>query len=115
MQTTEEHMNEIATRACMVDNQLIEYVKCDNPMGKHWQRYSRLNIGVKDIRPRFGKFTTPWNTPNRNDLWAFPKLRYINDRLEDILNDRAIELFQKARDTDRDIYIMWSGGIDCFK
>ena len=112
MRTIEEHIDEIRNRADMVDNQLIESVEINNPMGQHWQRYSRLNIGVKDVRPRSGTFTTPWNTPNRKDLWPFPKLRYISDSLEDVLNDRALELFQKARDTDRDIYVMWSGGID---
>ena len=44
MRTIEEHIDEIRNRADMVDNQLIESVEINNPMGQHWQRYSRLNI-----------------------------------------------------------------------
>ena len=111
MVTTQEHIDEITNNACMVDNQLINHLDIKNPFGQHWQRYSRLNIGVKDVRPRVGTFTTPWNTPNR-DLWRMPDLYYIDDSLTDILDERAIELLNLAKNTNRDIHIMWSGGID---
>jgi hypothetical protein len=111
MLTLEEHLSKIK-HGNMVDNQLIEYLDIKNPMGQHWQRYSKLNIGVKDIRPRRGTFTTPWNSPNDNNVWGMPELRYTSDTLPDLLDERAIELFKIASETNREIYIMWSGGID---
>ena len=96
----------------MVENQIIEYLDIKNPLGKHWQRYSRLNLGVKDVRPRVGTFNTPWNIPNDTNLWAMPDLQYIDDDIGDVADDRALELFNIAKETNREIYIMWSGGID---
>ena len=109
MLTLEEHLTKIK-HGNMVDNQLIEYLDIKNPLGQHWQRYSKLNIGVKDIRPRRGTFTTPWDSPNDNNVWGMPELRYINDDLYDILDERALELFKIANETNREIYIMQ----DCF-
>jgi len=68
-------------------------------------------MGIIDLRARVGTFTTPWNIPS-NSLYKIPEFKIINDSLEDLLDERALEIYNSAKKTNKKIAIMWSGGID---
>jgi NH3-dependent NAD+ synthetase len=68
-------------------------------------------MGIIDLRARVGTFTTPWNIPS-NSLYKIPEFKIINDSLEDLLDERALEIYYSAKKTNKKIAIMWSGGID---
>jgi hypothetical protein len=68
-------------------------------------------IGVRDIRDRFGSFKDPWKS-TCPPAWRPPQLTFISDSLSDIADERAVEIVNQAKRTQRKIMIMWSGGID---
>lgn len=82
-----------------------------NTYGNYWMCLSRVLIGTIDLRARMGTFTNPYNTKS-NPLYAIPTLRTIDDKLTDLYDARAIEIFNHAKLQNKKICIMWSGGID---
>lgn len=80
--------------------------------GFMWLSLPRTFVGVVDFRSRLGNFTTPWNTKSNKTLFAVPELKFINDRLSDIMDERATELLAIANKQNKKIAVMWSGGID---
>jgi hypothetical protein len=85
-----------------------------NTLSKDAQNYLLIPyilIGTRDIRPRFGKFVDPWNSavPPK---WSAPPPTFIKDSLKDIIDERAIEIISAAKKTNRNIVVLWSGGID---
>jgi len=83
----------------------------ENPYGTYWGQIYQLMQGISDWRARSGTFDNPWNAPS-NPLYAMPELKFIEDRLEDIYDSRAIELYNEAKRTNKKLAVMWSGGID---
>jgi len=78
------------------------------------QRYLRIPhilVGAVDIRARIGTFHNPWFA-KPSLLFQPPRLEFIKDSLDDLVNQRTVELFKLAKDTKKHIIIMWSGGID---
>jgi hypothetical protein len=45
-------------------------------------------------------------------VYAPPKLEFINDKLSDLLDERAHEIYHLAKKQNKKITVMWSGGID---
>jgi hypothetical protein len=76
-----------------------------------WRRAPKILIGVHDLRSRKGTLNTPWNAPS-NPLYAMPELKFINDTLPDLMDNRAVELYNEAKRTNKKLAVMWSGGID---
>ena len=86
--------------------------KISNTYGRYWSWMHHIilaHMGV--MKPRSGSYTDPWNS-KLDPLMKLPPLIHINDKLHDLMDARALELFHKAKATNRRIYIMWSGGID---
>jgi hypothetical protein len=83
----------------------------DNKNGKYWIALNRCIIGVADWRPRAGTFETPWNAVSSLEF-APPPLAYTPDSFEDIATCRALELIAEAKNTNRKLLVLWSGGID---
>ena len=83
----------------------------ENPYPIYWTQIYRMMQGVTDWRARVGTFTTPWNAPS-NPLYRMPELKFINDSLSDLMDQRAVELYNEAKRTNKKLAVMWSGGID---
>ena len=82
-----------------------------NIYGRHWDAISTNIMGTHDLRSRFGTFPTPWGAKSGN-LFTPPPFLHISDSLKDLLDSRAIELSSIAKNSNKKIVIMWSGGID---
>ena len=82
-----------------------------NPFAECWRIMPKILIGIHDVRARVGTFTTPWNAPS-NPLYRMPELKFINDSLSDLMDQRAVELYNEAKRSNKKIAVMWSGGID---
>jgi uncharacterized protein with PIN domain len=70
-----------------------------------------LVAATTEIRARTGTLSTPWSA-NSSLEFVPPELKYIDDKLDDICDQRAIEIFQISRSQNKKIAVMWSGGID---
>jgi len=107
-----QHLINLKNSPCIPCNRL-SILKTSNktPYAKFWMRTQHLLIGILDLRARSGTFTTPWNIPS-NPLYKIPKFKIINDSLKDLLDARAVEIYHKAKNTNKKIAVMWSGGID---
>lgn len=68
-------------------------------------------IGTRDVRARYGTFTDPWQS-TCPEPWKGPSLKFTKDSINDLMDARAIEIIKQAKNTSRNITIMWSGGID---
>lgn len=78
----------------------------------NWINLPKLVVGLMDFRPRAGTFTTPWQAQSRFHL-AMPDLSKSETRsLGDLMDQRAGELYQTAKLNNKQIMVMWSGGID---
>jgi hypothetical protein len=83
-----------------------------NVYGRYWSYMHRVvfaHMGV--MRPRSGSYSDPWNS-RLDPVMALPELKHIPDCLSDLFDQRALELFAKAKEENKRIYMMWSGGID---
>jgi hypothetical protein len=83
----------------------------ENPYPIYWTQIHKMMQGITDWRARVGTFTTPWNAPS-NPLYRMPELKFINDSLSDLMDQRAVELYNEAKRSNKKIAVMWSGGID---
>jgi hypothetical protein len=61
---------------------------------------------------RTGKIKLPVKCTILNDLKMPEYFLQINDTLDQLCQERAIEIFERARLANNDIAVMWSGGID---
>lgn len=76
----------------------------------NWSRIKANLFGVEDMRARLGPFETPWAADSR---FPIPDLESIPaGPLHAIMDDRACEIAAVARARDKQIVVMWSGGID---
>lgn len=64
-----------------------------------------------DMRARKGTFSTPWNA-KIHPGFEYNDLIYSEQTLDDVYDMRAIELVGRAKDTDKNIFLQWSGGVD---
>lgn len=84
----------------------------NNIYGRYWAWMHVLilaHLGL--MKARSGTYTDPWNS-KLDPLMKLPNLYYVDHKLHDLLNSRAIDIFNKAKQSNRRIYMMWSGGID---
>jgi len=93
------------------DLPLSRSVYPENPYSMYWGQIYKLMQGISDWRARSGTFNNPWNAPS-NPLYAMPELKFIDDKLEDIYDSRAMELYNEAKNSNKKPAVMWSGGID---
>lgn len=98
-----------------VDNHLVAdfntHSRIQNIDGYYWSKFAHLVIGAKDLRARAGTFSTPWQAPV-DDMYPMPELKFVDYRLCDLFDQRAIELNELAKKSNKKIALMWSGGID---
>ena len=83
----------------------------DNNNGKCWNAIIRTIIGVSDWRPRHGTFPNPWRSVSQSEF-AAPAFAFTPDSFDDIADSRALELIEEAKRTQRQLLVLWSGGID---
>lgn len=94
-----------------INNHVLTGSSIKNIYGNYWVCLSKVLIGTVDLRARMGTFTNPYNTMS-NPLYAIPVLKVIDDKLTDLFDARAVEIFNHAKTQNKKICIMWSGGID---
>lgn len=98
----------------LIENQasiMVRNIFINNKFGRFWNAMRYCVPAVTDLNARHGKFTTPWDT-KPDAMFAPPPFKFINDKLSDILDERALELNNIAKLENKKIFIMWSGGID---
>lgn len=83
----------------------------ENPYGMYWIQINKIMQGISDWRARSGTFNTPWNAPS-NKFYKIPKMEFIDDKLEHIYDERATQLYNEAKNKNKKLAVMWSGGID---
>ena len=84
-----------------------------NQFGKYWMYINFGIYAVRNLIPRQGTLPTPFEYSRAyQDFLAPPSLRIIPDTLDDLCDARAVELFQIAKQQNKKIAVMWSGGID---
>lgn len=82
-----------------------------NEDSSRWLSIFSLIPMTLDVRSRYGSFSTPWKAPvDRSFVTRLPQDTNLN--LEEIYDRRAIEIFNSAKSTNRNIVIQWSGGVD---
>ena len=85
-----------------------------NPEDKNyvWSRVNPHNIaGLTELRSRVGNFDIPWHP--KSAFFPIPDLEQSFDKkLSDIFDQRAVEIYNRAKSSNKRIVIMWSGGID---
>jgi hypothetical protein len=95
----------------LVDNDSVSNYRVLNVHGHSWARITQLVIGSTDLRARIGNFSTPWGaTPDA--LYRAPDLKYVNYDLFDLIDKRALDIFEISKKVNKKIALMWSGGID---
>jgi hypothetical protein len=78
----------------------------------NWITLPTQIVGVADLRPRLGTFSTPWQARSHYHL-PMPDLSVPEHcSLEDLIDRRSLEIYQIAKRDKKQIVIMWSGGID---
>lgn len=107
-----QHLINLKDSPCIPCNRLAILRPSERfPHAKYWIRTQHLLMGVIDLRARVGTFTTPWDIAS-NSLYKIPEFKITNDSLEDLLDERALEIYYSAKRTNKKIAVMWSGGID---
>lgn len=75
-----------------------------------WSRVSKNVFGLTEFRSRAAGMNIPWGPQAR---FAIPELQEPFDQcLDHIMNQRALHIFDQAKNLNKQIVIMWSGGID---
>jgi len=105
------HLQNLRTSVMVKTPVFYDDTKINNTNGQNWATIGKHVLGLHDVRPRLGHFTNPWNAPSL-ELFAMPALRDVNDKLSDLLDQRAHELVALSARQNRRLAIMWSGGID---
>ena len=101
----------ILEKSPVVNIGYITNLRIKNKYGKFWLRQKQLLTGITDLRARAGTYTNPWNATS-NPLYKIPKFDFVDDSLSDLLDKRALEIYDNAKKTNRKIAVQWSGGID---
>jgi hypothetical protein len=96
----------------MVSSLAMAADKFLKPSNKHylWSRLPNNIFGVEGIRARVGNFEIPWTG---SLFFPVPDLEQsFNESLPNIIDQRALEIFNYSQLTGKKIVVMWSGGID---
>jgi hypothetical protein len=109
---------QLISSSAFVDNAALRnsiFQKKDQPLigdiGQQWISIFSLIPMALDIRARYGSFSTPWGAPiDPSFVSRLPQFTNLN--LNEIYDRRALEIFDVARQTNRNIVIQWSGGVD---
>ena len=102
-------LDDIIKNSRIMNSPLLLDIK--NTNGRNWSQLGLALTSANDLKARIGTISTPWSR-NSYNLFPVPKLKFINDQLCDIIDDRVNELFKIAKEQNKKIAIMWSGGID---
>lgn len=79
--------------------------------GQKWLSIFLLIPMTLDIRARHGTFSTPWNAPiDTSFVTRLPQFTTLS--LSEIYDRRALEIFDVAVKTNKNIVVQWSGGVD---
>jgi hypothetical protein len=84
-----------------------------NPKDKNyvWSRTGSNIFGLTELRARVGRFDIPWHP--KSTFFPVPDLEQpFNKKLSEVFDQRAIEIYSKAKNLGKRIIIQWSGGID---
>lgn len=82
-----------------------------SPDAKKYLYLPHILVGVHEVRARIGTFNNPWGATVPS--WYQPApFKFITTSLNDLADQRAIELTNIAKRTNKKIIICWSGGID---
>lgn len=84
----------------------------NNKLGRYWLASGALLRANSDPRARQGTFTTPWTTASISKHCKMPQLKFITDNLSDLMDARTLEINKIAKEKNKKIIILWSGGID---
>jgi hypothetical protein len=83
-----------------------------NSPAYHWiSLHPNFIVGMADLRARAGTFTTPWNATSPYRC-ALPELTAEHRSLSELMDIRGQEIYNNAKESNRKIMVMWSGGID---
>lgn len=105
------HLENLRTSMMVKTPIFHDGAKINNAVGQHWDDIGKYVLGLHDVRSRLGTFTNPWGAAS-SELFATPTIRPVEDKLSDLLNQRACDLLSLSAHQNRRIAIMWSGGID---
>lgn len=109
------HLKNLKNNQCMYLSQfqtsMLEEWDSLSTDARYYLRIPQILVGTRDFKARIGTFNDPWDS-KISPLYAAPPLKFINDSLADIADKRATELIKVAKNTNRNIVVMWSGGID---
>jgi len=111
----------IASSAFIDNTAIIKNIRDDNNQfdknisisenGQKWFSIFSLIPMTLDIRARYGNFSTPWNAPiDPSFVSRLPQPTALS--LSEIYDRRALEIFDVAVQTNKNIVIQWSGGVD---
>lgn len=82
------------------------------PVDNIWCHIPMNVFGLNELRPRIGTFTTPWNLKRPNSYPVIDCSKENTESMSDILDRRAVTLSTTARERNKKIVVMWSGGLD---
>lgn len=89
---------------------LIENLLTPDHKNYFWSRVYYNVFALTELRSRVGVFEIPWHPKNH---FPIPDLEQpFNKNLSEIIDQRAIEIFNQSKITGKKIVLMWSGGID---
>lgn len=74
-----------------------------------YSRFFDLYDAGSVLIDRTGTITTPVRT---RSIFPMPAFRAMRKTYEDVCDERAKEIIERATEFDCDVYVMWSGGID---
>jgi len=108
-------MIEIFKNNKLVDNSYVRQQLVNHSLekyGDYWLYSFHAVPMLNDLRSRSLPFSTPWLNDQHPDYMQLPNFKYTSKSLDDILDERAVELHRRAVQDNKKIWIMWSGGID---
>lgn len=102
------------SQSLMIKSQMLAWL-IENNLSRDsvhykWSRVAFKVFGLTEFRSRTPHINIPWHPET---IFPIPDLESKFDKtLDQILDQRALEIFVQARIRDKQIVIMWSGGID---
>lgn len=90
---------------------IIKDIGTFSPDAQRYLRLPTMILGTHEVRARLGNFRNPWMSPVPDWYAPYP-FKFSSVSLADVTDKRSLEMIEVAKKTNREIIIMWSGGID---